>query len=78
MDGDSIPRCTIAARSLRGVLLRESREYVGVPSPQLVATSVVSHLTQRSGSDSRGQRRKWATGGNGTRRSDRNSSVLRE
>jgi hypothetical protein len=41
MDGDSIPRCTIAARSLRGVLLRESREYVGVPSPQLVATSVV-------------------------------------
>jgi len=62
MDGDSIPRCTIAARSLRGVLLRESREYVGVPSPQLVATSVVSHLTQRSGSDSRGQRRKWSTG----------------
>jgi hypothetical protein len=41
MDGDSIPRCTIAARSLRRVLLRESREYVGVPSPQLVATSVV-------------------------------------
>ena len=42
MDGDSIPRCTIAARSLRRVLLRESREYLGVPSPQLVATSVVS------------------------------------
>ena len=47
MDGDSIPRCTIAARSLRRVLLQESREYVGVPSPQLVATSVVYIL--RSG-----------------------------
>ena len=66
MDGDSIPRCTIAARSLRRVLLRESREYVGVPSSQLVATSVVSHLTQRSGSASRGQRRKWATEGKHT------------
>jgi hypothetical protein len=35
MYGDSIPRCTIAARSLRRVLLQESRECVGVPSPQL-------------------------------------------
>ena len=27
MDGDSIPRCTIAARSLRCVLLQESHDW---------------------------------------------------
>jgi len=41
MDGDSIPRCTIAARSLRRVLLQESHDWFRVPSYEALARSVL-------------------------------------